>query len=290
MNYEKEKNVKSLMFSSGIVIGGDHVTSKRNCQDALHLIQKPEFVVAFVADGCGDAIHSPFSEVGSRLGVTTVANHIASKLESTSKWRWDNVLQSANFWNDVQRYTLEKIDDVARGLGGNYKQIVINHFLFTLVGMIVTPDIALFVSLGDGYFFLNGNIHEARPNPIDNMPPYLAFNLVETSLRKMSPEELLLSVKKIVPTKSMESAMISTDGLEGILSNPKKRVPGTNMEVGGPEQFWNEKGYFENTFSLGWRLKQLATEKKIIKWEEGRTEIHPAIITDDLALIVASRI
>ncbi|KKT49900.1 MAG: hypothetical protein UW41_C0001G0046 [Candidatus Collierbacteria bacterium GW2011_GWC2_44_18] len=281
--------MSQFMFSSGIVIGADHVATKKNCQDALKMLQKPEFLVAFVADGCGDAIYSPYSEMGSRQGVTTAVNYVAAKLETTSKWRWNSTLQSTGFWGDVQRHSLEKMDDAARGMGGNYKQVVISHFLFTLVGMVVTPDITLFVSLGDGYYFLNGEMYEVRPNPVDNMPPYLAFNLVETSLRKMSPEELKLSVKKVVPTRSVESVMISTDGLGGILSDSKKRVPGTNTEVGGPEQFWNEKDYFDNTFSLGWRLNQLATEKKIIKWDEKRAEVHPAIITDDLALVVGRR-
>jgi hypothetical protein len=282
--------VNKLRFSSGCVIGADHVKSKKNCQDALFMIEKPDLMVAFVADGCGDSINSPFSEVGSRLGVTTVVNRVVAKLDSTTKWGRTRYLQSTHFWQDVQKYALDEMDISAIGMGGSYRKNIINHFLFTLVGLVVTPEITLIVGIGDGYYFFNEMKNELRPNPVDNMPPYLAFNLVETTLKKMSPEELKLKVVKSMATKDVESVMIATDGLGGVLSDPMKIVPGTKELVGGPDQFWNNKEYFENTFSLGWRLNQLATEKKIIKWEERRADIQPAIITDDLALVVGSRV
>ncbi|NTV47047.1 MAG: protein phosphatase 2C domain-containing protein, partial [Chlorobiales bacterium] len=276
-------------FNSACVIGADHVKSKKNCQDAVMTFERNDLYVAFVADGCGDAIDSPYSEVGSRFGVTAVVNYIVAKLDATSKWRWNRVLESSAFWNDVQIHTLEKIDDAARGMGGNFAHTVIKHFLFTLVGMVVTPDITLFVGIGDGYYFLNGKMYLMIPDAKDNMPTYIAYNMVETSLKKMSPEELKMKVRKICRTDSINSAMIATDGLNGILVDPKKFTPGTKEAVGGPEQFWTKKEYFDNKFSMGWRLNQLASEKRIIVWDEGRVDVQPAIITDDLALVVASR-
>ena len=281
--------MEPLRFSWGSVIGADHVKSKKNCQDALMIIQKKDLTVAFVSDGCGDAVDSPFSEVGSRLGVAMVVNRIVSQLENKARWRWDWCLNSAVFWKDVQEYTLEKIEDVARGLGGDYAKNVVNHFLFTLVGMVMTPELTTFVGLGDGYYFLNGDKYQMMSETKDNMPVYLAYNLVETNLKKMAPEDLILRPRKTALTSSVDSLMIATDGLNGVLADPKKLVPGTKTEVGGPEEFWSNPKYFDNPFSLGWRLNLLASEKRTMVWDEQRMEIHAPIVTDDLALVVANR-
>lgn len=279
-----------LLFSWGRVVGSDHVKSKKNCQDAFLIEQRKDLVVGMVSDGCGDSQDSPYSEIGSRIGVVTVVNQIITRLENTSRWRWNHHLEGLNFWQEVQKYTLERIDDTARGMGGSYSKNVINHFLFTLVGMVITPEITLFVGVGDGYYFLNGEMNRMMPVVSDNMPVYLAYNLVETNLKNMPADVLKLSVRKTVTTNSVFSAMVATDGLDGILANPKKLIPGTKEEVGGPERFWQNKDFFNNPFSLGWRLNQLASEKRNINWNEGRVEIQSPILTDDLSLVVASRL
>ena len=43
--------MEPLMFSWGSVVGADHVKAKKNCQDALKVIQKKDLMVAFVSDG-----------------------------------------------------------------------------------------------------------------------------------------------------------------------------------------------------------------------------------------------
>jgi Protein phosphatase 2C len=286
--------MSQLRFSWGSVLGADHLKVKKNCQDTYATRQTKDYFVAFVCDGGSNSNlgYETFTEVGARIGVNIVTNYVADRLNNISRWRWNAYLQSANFWGDVQTNLLKQVDGIARGMGGHYRRNVVDYFLFTLVGMVITPDITLFTGIGDGYFFLNGEKYEVHSSGSDNMPVYIAYNLVETNLKKMSPEDLKLGVKKIVPSATVNSVMIASDGLTPLIVNDEKTEEDETrrMDVGSIEQFWNEKGYFDNTFSLGWRLKQLATEKKIIKWDEKRAEIHPAIITDDLALVVASRI
>ncbi len=282
--------MKPFRFSSGIVIGADHVKSKKNCQDAMLVIEKRDLVVAVVGDGCGDPVDSPYSEVGSRMGVTLIANQIAGRLESVARWRWNFLLQGKDFWSGVQKHTINQIEDNGHGMGGSFSQNIIKHFLFTIVGMVITPDITLFFGAGDGYYFLNGRMFPLLTKDADNMPPYLAYNLVETTLKKMSAEDLRLKVFQTVQTRSVTSAMISTDGIEGILQNPSKIVPGTRTPVGDVHQFWTNAEYYENPNSLGWRLNLLASEKRKIDWDAQELEIQPAVVTDDLAMVIASRI
>jgi len=282
--------MKPLRFSFGSAVGADHVKSKKNCQDAVKMLEKDGRTIAFVADGCGDAVDSPFSEVGSRIGVNLVTNYITSRLDNLPRWSWKHQLESDTFWKEVQDHTLDQIESTALGMGGSFSKNVINHFLFTLVGFVMIPEITVIAGNGDGYYFVNGKETSMMvPNP-ENMPVYLAYNLVETSLKKMSPEDLRLNAREALSTHSISSIAVVTDGINPLLTNPEKLVPGTKIPVGGPDQFWNTEGYFENPHTLGSRLNQLTTEKRLINWSEQRMDIHPAVITDDLAIVVGSRI
>ena len=281
--------MEPLMFSWGSVVGADHVKAKKNCQDALKVIQKKDLMVAFVSDGCGDYIDSPFSEVGARLAVSILANRVVSQMEYTARWRWGGRLSSTDFWNEVQTYSLDRIDEIAAGMGGDYVKNIVNHFLFTLVGVVITPDLTVFTGVGDGYYFLNGKIHQMMVENKNNMPTYLAYNLIGSSLESITPEDLVLRPRETILTRSVNNFMIATDGLNGVLADPKKLIPGTKEEVGDPEQFWTNKKYFENNCTLGWRLNQLANEKRTMDWDERRVIIHQPIVTDDLAIVMGAR-
>lgn len=283
-----------LRFSFGSVLGADHLKIKKNCQDAYAMAQTKDYFVAFVSDGSTNRNlkYETFTEVGARIGVNTVTNYVSERLTNIPRWRWNTYLQSASFWGNVQTNLLERIDENARGMGGHYSKNIIDYFLFTLVGMVITPEITVFTGVGDGYFFLNGKKFEVRSSSPDNIPPYIAYNLVETNLKKMAPEDLKLGVKKIVSSASVNSAMIASDGLTPMIENDGKPEDDKTKrkDVGPTEQFWKNQSYFDNTFSLGWKLKELASEKRTIVWKEERVEIRPPAITDDLALVVASRI
>lgn len=282
--------MNQLKFVFGIAIGQDHVKSKKNCQDALLVVERKDLVVAVVGDGMGDPIDSPYSEVGSRIGVTAIANQIASQLEATSRWRWNTHLQGKDFWEGVQKHALNLIEDTALGMGGSRSRSIIKHFLFTIVGMVVTPDLALFFGAGDGNYFLNGKMYEMYVKDVDNNPPCIAYNLVGTTSKRIIPDDMRLRVRHTVSTKSVLSAMIATDGIEWLLKDPKKFVPGTKIPVGGPEDFWTNREYYDNPDNLGRRLNLLATEKRRIDWKASELEVQPAILNDDLAMVVASRI
>ncbi len=280
-----------LRYSHGSVIGGDHVKVKKNCQDAYLVKEKKDLMVSFVADGCSNS-NFPFetyTEVGSRVGVGIVTNYVVSRLESISKWRWNFYLQNENFWADIQKHTLGEIDSIARGIGGSYHNNIVSYFLFTLVGMIVTPDITLFVGVGDGYYYLNGVKFEMIPDARDNFPTALGYNLIETSLKVMAPDDLKIRVKKVASTNTVNSAMVATDGLKGFFNDSKKCVPGTT-EIADPEDFWKNVSYFDNRSNLVGRLNLLASEKRVINWKDERVKIYPPVLTDDLAIVTASRI
>ncbi len=282
--------MNQIKVSSGIVIGADHVRIKKNCQDALLVVEKQDLLVAVVGDGMGDPIDSLHAEVGSTIGVTAIANYIAGRLESAPKWKWNSMLRGRELWEETQKHTLNLIESTSHAMGGSYSRAIIKHFLFTIVGMVVTPEITLFFGTGDGNYFLNGQMYEMFAKDVDNMPPCLAYNLVGTTSKRLTTEDLRLRVRHAVSTKTVQSAMIATDGIEWFLKDPTKIVPGTRNPVGGPEDFWSNKEYFENTEALGWRLNLLATEKKRIDWAVSEMETQPAILKDDLAVVVVSRL
>ena len=238
----------------------------------------------------GDYIDSPFSEVGARLAVSILANRVVSQMEYTQP-DGDGVGVYRVLIFGMKSKLILWIGSMKSqaGMGGDYVKNIVNHFLFTLVGVVITPDLTVFTGVGDGYYFLNGKIHQMMVENKNNMPTYLAYNLIGSSLESITPEDLVLRPRETILTRSVNNFMIATDGLNGVLADPKKLIPGTKEEVGDPEQFWTNKKYFENNCTLGWRLNQLANEKRTMDWDERRVIIHQPIVTDDLAIVMGAR-
>lgn len=278
--------MKPLRFVYHSVMGYDHLRLKRNCQDSLHFSKSPDFVVGFVVDGMGDSIDSPFSEVGSRIVAKLAEEYVTKRLKNVLKWRRKALIQSDIFWSDVQNYLLGKVESFALLMEGNYKSNIIKYFLFTLTGFVLIPEVTVFVGVGDGFAVVNEIAYPMADPSEGNMPASLSYNLVESTLRKMSPGEITLSVKWIVNTSEIDSFAIATDGLRALLS------PENDYFVFREEKycFWNQQEMFENEYELGWKLNDLASEKKTIDWDNQVLVKQKPIVTDDLAIIIGSRI
>lgn len=277
--------MKPLRFIRDTVMGSDHLKIKKNCQDSLAFFNSPEFTVGFVADGMGDPIDSPFSEVGSRIVVKLAEELVTQKLYKTVRWRRKQLLMSNIFWMEVQNNLLNKIEEIATLMGGDYRKNIIHYFLFTLTGFVLTSEVMVVVGVGDGYFSLNGICQRVVEPSENNMPASLSYNLVESTLREVSIEEITLSVKWVVKTSEIESFVIATDGLRSLLI-PKDEY----FVFPSIYRFWETIDYFENEFALGWKLGELASEKRTIDWEKQVLVKQKPVIVDDLAVIIGSRV
>jgi serine/threonine protein phosphatase PrpC len=256
-------------LTGGGVLGRDHRVTFRNYQDALHILQATDCTVAVVADGCGSALHS---ETGAQLGVRLLAEIVCNQT------RRGNV--RAIKWRRVLQHLLSSLDTLARQMGGNYREVVEEFFLFTCIGVVLGKSDAVFFGLGDGLLVINGEATSLGPYP-GNMPPYAGYGLLEGSI---NIDPALLDIWTCeVPLAELDHFLIGTDGLDDLMEAAEKSVPGMDQPVGGIEQFWTEDRYFGgNPELVSRRLRLLARD-----WPKHNPE--PGVLPDDTSLIVGRR-
>ena len=172
--YIERETMAENMFetAAGSVTGKDHVLAGRNNQDSFYVSQNQGVAIAIVADGCSDnykAGHISRNETGSQLGVRILEKSIRMNLHLI-----DN--SPLTFWYMVKSRVLEKMSEVILSMGGEIKEIVCNHFLFTCVGAIVSEKKTWIFSIGDGVYFVNGEMKNLGPFP-GNAPPYIAYSM-----------------------------------------------------------------------------------------------------------------
>lgn len=273
-------------LSCGSTLGYDHQFSKINCQDSLRAVDTEDFSVGFVVDGIGDPIDSPFSEVGSRIVAKIATQYVEERLNKTLSWRRKKMVLSNEFWLDVQNYILDRIEKIATLMGGSYRSTIIQYFLFTITGFVSVADVIVFVGVGDGFVVVNDYAYRLEKPSVGNMPASMTYNLVESNLRKMSPEEITLSIKFVANKSEVDTFAVATDGLRFMVAE----VPGEDYFVVKEIYcFWNNASYFENPFTFGWALGELASQKKTVDWKEQEVKITKPVVKDDLAVVMGSK-
>ncbi len=267
-------------LAGGNVVGTDHQQIKANNQDAYLISSTDMVTVAFVADGCGDRISSPNSEIGAKLGVKIAVQVLLA--------HWPFLGQSS-FWETVEQEILAKIAVDALTIDSNFTRAIIENFLFTLVGVVITPNEAVFVSFGDGIIVVNGKETIIGPFP-DNEPPYLAYKLLPTSLFKTSPDSLRFQIHKHISTRELEHFLIGTDGTSQLTKITNELLPGKEIPVGPIEQFWAQDKNFANPFQIGRFLNQVNKNTIKVDWDQKTFERSFGLLEDDTTLIVGKRL
>jgi hypothetical protein len=278
----------NFQYSWGSVTGTSHYRLRKNGQDALSTLQLPDLFVGFVTDGCGDPIDSPYSEVGARIGarmaVKTVSEHARKLLPYHTAY-----LSTPQFWARIQEAMLSQLKILALTMGENLSEVISKHFLFTMIGTVITPEMSVFVSLGDGFIIINGDVHTIGPFP-GNMPVYLAYNLIPTKLTLENPDALNFTVQRPIRTSELNSFLIGCDGIEDLIQAADQPIPGKEELVGPISQFWENQLYFTNPFAASHRLKLLAEDKRIINWEEKFVDVRKGLLSDDTTFIAGAKI
>lgn len=183
----------SFEMLCGSVIGGAHRRAGRNGQDGVAIEHDGDGrMVMVVTDGCGSARHS---EVGAKLGARIVAWEILSRAAAgTVDWR------------AAAKAIVGRLGVIATAA---HAADVHEHFLFTVVGCVITAEETLIFHAGDGLFAVNGEMRQIGPYA-GNAPPYLTYALAGAI-------EPAFTIADRRETAAVESVLIATDGAEPLL-------------------------------------------------------------------------
>jgi hypothetical protein len=260
---------QDYQVASGGTIGRDHRIVPKNCQDDHWVVRIAEGTIGIVADGCGSGVHS---EVGASIGVRLLGTSLITELQTTP--------DEPPRWQRVQQHVLSSLDVLARQLGGNYRQTVEEYFLFTLVGFVLTNQIATFFAFGDGMAIVNGRSYELGSFP-GNAPPYVGYGLLGKAV-DVDPAELQFKVVTQLDTSAVQHFLVGSDGVSDLMKAAERPLPGLDTPVGSIAQFWQQDRYFANPALVSRQLNLVARD-----WP--RKEPRPGLLPDDTTLIVGRR-
>jgi uncharacterized protein YbjQ (UPF0145 family) len=275
--------LNQFQLAGGSVVGRSHRMAGKNNQDAMCCLRLQNTIVATVCDGCGSGLQS---EVGAHLGARLVTQAIVNQL---ARGGGEINLQSTSdveaMLEKARRKVLHELRRVAKSMGDDMASIVTDYFLFTVVGVCLTPKQALFFSLGDGLIVVNGKALLLGPFP-GNAPPYLAYGLVPGRLQ-CTQQALCFRIQQVLPTSEVQSFLIATDGVEDLRGAADRMMPGRNERVGAIEQFWCEERYFSNPDMIRRRLAGI--NRDVVVGEQEITCKQNGLLSDDTTLIVGRR-
>ncbi len=234
-------------IAGGTVAGRDHVNLGRNNQDAFCWSSTPEATVAVVADGCGSG---RLTEVGAQIGARLVAEALRRRAAYLDDETAEDLLER------VRLDVLAQLQVLGNAMGGGFRQVVSDYFLFTVLGFVVAPRRTVLFGIGDGVVGVNGSIQRLVAE--DNTPAYLAYALVPSGAGAPAPPPFVVHAS--LSTVDVRSLLVGTDGVE---------------EVTAVSEFWEADRYFTNPFNVGRRLAQLNRK--------------PGVLPDDSTLVVLRR-
>lgn len=236
-----------FQIAGGSITGREHVAIGRNNQDAFCWATTPEATVAVVADGCGSGAHS---EVGAQVGARLLTEALRAQASAFD----DN--DGAHVLERIRQDVLLQIRQLAEAMGGSFRQVVSDYFLFTALGIVTGPQRTVVFGIGDGLVGVNGACR--RLTAPDNAPPYMSYGLVPSSLTESIATFVIYETR---PTSDVESVIVGTDGA---------------FDVPDVGELWRDDRYFANPYNVGRRLVQLNRRK-------------PGVLTDDTTLVVLRR-
>ncbi|NUP08694.1 MAG: hypothetical protein HOW73_21810 [Polyangiaceae bacterium] len=153
------------------VLGRDHAALRRNRQDASASGCAGQGVYGVVSDGCGQG---RASEVGAHATVAIASAAIERSLRDGGPLEGlgERVLATVI---DGLRLVAEAVP-----AGALRDAFVRDQLLATLVGFVVRDDVACVFAVGDGAFFVDGDIEVLDE---DNRPSYPAYALAGAKVR-----------------------------------------------------------------------------------------------------------
>lgn len=275
-----------LVHTAASVIGSDHRRPgkfpTRNNQDAVVVCASPDLAVAVICDGCSSM---PHSEVGARYG----ANFIVRKLVEFRGQLLKGGLSYADAIDGIPVLELARQSLMERLLYEltlypmTPSSALEQHFLFTIVGCVITPDETVTFSIGDGVIALNGVVRNMGPFP-GNYPPYVAYGVFGSERYSRDSEHLRFVIHDRVPTSSVTSLMIASDGVADWDKIAGKLPAYKKDPVGNLSQFWSVP-FVGAPKLMQQRLHEIGKER-ISRHDDGTPYIEAGLLADDTSLVV----
>lgn len=277
-------------WAAGSIVGHLHLGQTgllrgQDNQDALVVRSTPQGIISVVCDGCGS---EPHSAVGSRVGAMLLVSNVQRSLQRGALT--DNPQRTQAFWERVRHDTLAQLRVLALSMAGegSFTEVIREHFLFTALVAVVSAEWTQVVAIGDGFTALNGSVQRRGPFA-NNMPPYLAYELIETEFSARRAE-LAFQLVHVLPTDLLESMMLASDGLEEVIAAELRSLPGQAQAFGPLRQFWEQDSYFRNRDAIRRRLALANSERTVLDRTAGSLVVHRPLLSDDTTLVVIRRI
>lgn len=264
----KEESATSFEIAGGSVAGRAHVAAGRNNQDAFCWASDADGLVAVVCDGCSSG---PHSEVGAQIGSRLFAQ-AANRLLGSN-------LEVADLLEQVGQDVLARLHVLAREMSidaASFSRTVADHFLFTIVGVLITARGATTFSLGDGLVVINGERTELGPFP-NNAPPYLGYALLPDATDRGSSERVSFRIHRSMAASEVQSLVLGTDGAVELETVAERPIQGREEAVGPLSQFWSDDRFFKNADMVRRRLAVLNRGPR------------GGLLSDDTTLVVVRR-
>ncbi len=241
----------TFSFRTGSVVGYDHLKIDKNNQDSHHIISSEDISVAIVSDGCGSC---QYSEVGAIFGSQLLAKIVVAQARKALNHYADEpellTLQILNtdFWEEIRQKALSQLKMIAGILGEDEKTVLEQNFLFTVLGVLITPIRSVFFGIGDGVIAINGEIKVLEPCE-GNKPIYLAYGLTGAG-GEVSDEECKFQIHHSLWTSELDSFLLATDGVKELMEDELEQIPEGEEAVNSLRQFWEDEKYIQHEQAL----------------------------------------
>ena len=220
-------------IAAGSVAGYRHWKAYRNNQDGISVRTNDNTIAAFVWDGCSQGSHS---EVGANLMARFFSNRAISLLKENrllSRWDLTDAISRQSFLEQLRQDALSYMRRMVVDIDDDPMTTVRDFFLFTVIGTVVTPEMSIVFTLGDGVYQVNGEYTEIDEN---NMPSYIGYALLDPSNLKDFDRDLTFVQRHALPTWLLNNIKIGSDGIEVL--NRRADEPFKNEQLqGGIDQF-----------------------------------------------------
>jgi hypothetical protein len=263
-------------LAMGSIAGREHLRLGRNNQDALSVLSCDRFTLAVVCDGCGSSRHSEVgAKIGARLAIETISKYL--ELNAIAD------IRDPNFWQSIHQEILAQLQVFIKAMGRNWQQTLNDYFLFTTIGVLITPESTGIFSIGDGVFLSNNGLTKLEfPG---NAPPYIAYGLKYLWEARECPPELQFHIHEFSATAEFDHLLIGTDGVSDLIDVCDRKIPGKSEKVGHISQFWQNDSYFENPDRV--RRKLFLMNREVHKTGQCK---EVGLLPDDTTLIAIRRV
>lgn len=292
--FQQQVNLMQLFeMAAGTTIGSMHRQLDKSNQDAYGLVQRPDMLIGIVCDGASKGFRGPMgdwthSEVGAQLStrwlLSLVQTYCTRFMQRPHELSEDSPFP---YWEDIRQELIQLVELCAVHMDGNMVERIVDYFLCTVLGVMVTPYGICTFSIGDGVFILNGDVQTIGPFP-DNKPPYAAYALTGSEVTDARSDLLSFSVNYL-PLSQLESLVVATDGLGDLLGIGDVLIPGTSELVGSVDQLWTDDTHFTNPVSLSRYLSRVNRQSVQLDREAVKLISHRGLLQDDTTCVVIRR-